>query len=105
MTADPDALMAWAGQLGRYVRDARSTARELLAEAVRTAGAVAVTHEEVAETLEMLAQRRPDRAAEYRAMSESAREWAERHRRWAMEHSAPGTAEDRSAEDRSQDHP
>ena len=86
MTADDGYLTRRVGELAQYVHAARWTSRELLAGTAQTAQAVAATHEAVAQTLEMLAERNPDRAAHYRAMIKDAHRWAEQHRQRAEQH-------------------
>lgn len=80
MAADRDPMRNRAADLGRRVRAARLLSKDLLADAIRTAYAVATTHENVAETLEILAARKPDRATELLATSATVRTRAQRHR-------------------------
>ena len=94
MAADRRSLMAQVAELSMCVEQACFMSRQLLAGTVSTVEALAVTHEEVAETLEMLAKRKPGRAAEYRARCDAARMHAERERRWVREHSAPRAMQD-----------
>lgn len=94
MAAEPDLLMLRADQLAQYMSTARSYTRELLAQAIQTANAVAVTFERVAHTFDLLAESNPERAAEYRAKGKAARQRAARHRQWARTFFLPDASQD-----------
>ena len=80
------------------VRNTRSRVYELQAQVLRVAETVAKTEDEVAATLERMAEDHPHRAEHLRALSLAAREQAAKERRWAEDHGAGAGARDSGAD-------
>lgn len=78
----------WAERLIQQSVDARAYTAEIRKRIVETARAVAATEEQVAGTLDRLAEGRPDRAWRLAELSASARKNAAYQLRWAEDHMA-----------------
>lgn len=63
-------------------------------DSLRLAEVIAATEDDVAATMDQLAEERPDRAAHFRALGEAAREYAAKERRWVKEHRSGRLPED-----------
>jgi hypothetical protein len=64
----------------------RATSSELMARVVEVAEQLARTEEGVAETMDLLASQRPERAERLMALSEAARKQAAYARQWVNDH-------------------
>lgn len=83
-----DEVLRRAAQLAEDAAKARLRSRDLAARVLAAAAGVAVTEDQVADTLERLARNRPRDAARLLTMSTAARRYAAHERQWVADHAA-----------------